>query len=91
MGIKWLKNAVIYQIMVDRFSPGNSKRDKFLANRSFRGWMGGNIKGIINHIANIKELANILYISPIFATSEYHGYSVTNFLRIDRILGRGMI
>jgi glycosidase len=86
--IKWLKNAVIYQIMVDRFSTGDQRRDKLFGNKTSRNWMGGSIKGIIKHIDHIKELANVLYVSPIFSASEYHGYSVTNFFEVDSHFGK---
>lgn len=86
--IKWLKNAVIYQIMVDRFSTGNSRKDRKLENKTSKSWMGGNLKGILTHIEHISNFANVLYLSPVYSASEYHGYAVKDYFKIDPHFGR---
>jgi glycosidase len=86
--VEWLRNAVVYQIMVDRFSTGNPEKDALLAGRTSKDWIGGNLRGIIKHIGHIKKLANVIYMSPIYSASEYHGYSIIDFFELDRHFGK---
>ena len=89
MSIEWFKNAIIYQIMVDRFSTSDNQQDKYLAGKTSNNWMGGNLKGIIKHLNYTKKLGiNVLYLSPIYQTSAYHGYSITDFFKIDSHFGK---
>lgn len=89
MNVEWLKDAIIYQIMVDRFSTSNSQLDKSLAGKTSNEWMGGNLKGIIKHFTHIKKLGvNTIYLSPIYQTSSYHGYHVIDFFKIDPHFGK---
>jgi glycosidase len=82
-GVEWFKDAVIYQIFIDRFCGFKS---------SF-GWdkpefIGGNIKGIISKLDYIKKLGfNTIWISPFLKTNEYHGYHVTDFFKVDEYFG----
>lgn len=88
---------LIYHIFIDRFSTGDRTRDKELANcftsiQKTRGYnqafMGGNLRGIIRNINYIVELgADCIWLSPIFATSAYHGYHITNYYKIDERFG----
>jgi len=80
--VNWFKDAIIYQIFIDRFVGCKSE-----------GWnkpvfLGGNIKGIIEKLSYIKELGiNTLWISPFYKTSAYHGYHITDFFKIDPHFG----
>jgi glycosidase len=73
---KWIKNAVIYQILIDRYAGYDKKKD----------WMkpqfiGGNIRGIIDKLPYLKNLGvNTLWLSPFYKTSAYHGYHITYIL-----------
>jgi glycosidase len=88
MSKSWLnEETVIYQVFVDRFSTGVLERDLKLANKTSNNWMGGNLKGIINRLNHIEKFSNTIYISPIFLSSNYHGYSVENHFEIDPHFG----
>jgi len=82
MSAQWFKNATVYHILIDRFAGYRSNewdKPKFL---------GGNIKGIIDKLDYIKELGiNTIWISPFYETSAYHGYHITNFLKVDPHFG----
>lgn len=84
---KWLKDSVIYQILIDRFSTGNVKIDKEMELKTGRKWIGGRIRGIIKNIKHIKKVANVIYISPPYKSSEYHGYSIEDPFSIDPHFG----
>jgi glycosidase len=86
---EWLRDAIIYHILVDRFSTGDSEKDKKLAGKTSKGWMGGNIRGIIKKVPYLKELGvNTIYLSPIYHSPYYHGYNVTNFFEINSHFGK---
>ena len=78
-----LNKSVFYQILIDRFSGYNHaldwKKNQFI---------GGNIKGIINVLSYLKNLAiDYLWISPFYQTSAYHGYHITDFFNVDPHFG----
>lgn len=84
MAVDWLENAVIYQIVVDRFSTADPQKDKLLASKTSDDWMGGNLKGVIAHFDHLKNLGiNVLYLSPIYKGPHYHGYSVVDPFEMD--------
>jgi glycosidase len=79
----WFRDAIVYHIFVDRFAgydPAlDPRRPVFL---------GGNIRGITDKIPYIKDLGiNTLWISPIFKTTAYHGYHITDFYSTDEHFG----
>lgn len=82
MGVEWFRDAIIYQIFIDRF-----------ASCKLEGWerpdfLGGNIRGIIERLGYIQELgANTLWLSPFYETSAYHGYHITDFFRVEPHFG----
>jgi glycosidase len=82
MSTEWFKNAIIYQILIDRFAGyKSSKWDR----PEFRG---GNIRGIIKKLNYIKGLGvNTIWISPFYETNTYHGYHITDFFKVDRHFG----
>ncbi len=89
---------VIYLIMPDRFANGDSTNDniagmKQKADRSNPdGRHGGDIKGIINHLDYLKELGiTALWMTPLVENDQpvysYHGYSATDFYKVDPRFG----
>jgi glycosidase len=82
VSIAWFRNAVIYQILIDRFA--GCRAD---------GWdkpqfLGGTIRGIIGKLDYIKDLgANTIWISPFYKTDQYHGYHVTDFYQVEPRFG----
>ena len=78
-----MKNAVIYQILIDRFA-GYDLHKEWNQNQ----FIGGNIKGIIDALPYLKNLGvDTLWISPFYETSAYHGYHVTNFYDVEPQFG----
>ncbi|MGA2822039.1 MAG: alpha-amylase family glycosyl hydrolase, partial [Bacteroidales bacterium] len=89
---------VIYLIMPDRFSNGDSTNDNqtgFLekTDRSNpNGRHGGDIKGILSHLNYIKDLgATAIWITPLLENNmvkySYHGYSITDYYKTDPRFG----
>ena len=82
MSTEWFKNAVIYQILIDRFA--GYKSGKWYESV----FLGGNIRGIIEKLDYIEALGvNTIWISPFYETNEYHGYHITDFFKVDRHFG----
>ena len=82
----------IYQILVDRFSTGNENLDFKLSNQTSKEWMGGNLKGVLKKLEYIKSLSmNAIWLSPIFKSVAYHGYSVLDFKKVDEHFGNEKI
>ena len=89
---------IIYLLMPDRFSNGDAANDlaTFMAeqvNRSNQdGRHGGDIKGIMNHLDYFQDLGvTTLWINPLLenniAKYSYHGYSTTDYYKIDPRFG----
>ena len=78
----WFKQAIVYHILIDRFAgfkSGDWNKSEFL---------GGNLKGITEKLGYLKDLGiNTLWLSPFFETSAYHGYHVTDFMKVDPNFG----
>ncbi len=70
---KWILNRVFYQIMPDRFA-GEGKR--------------GNLREILQKLGHIMGLGvNALYLTPIFESTTYHGYDITDYYHVSHRLG----
>ena len=89
---------VIYLITPDRFSNGDTSNDTVLgmkekhARHSPGGRHGGDIAGIVSQIDYLHQLGvTALWLNPVLENdmkrASYHGYSITDFYRIDRRLG----
>jgi glycosidase len=89
----------IYLLMPDRFSNGNQGNDKLAGMRdqtlnrdSLFHRHGGDLQGIINHLAYFKELGvTSLWSMPVIENDRTHrsehGYAFTNHYKIDPRLG----
>lgn len=79
----WFKQAIIYQIFIDRFAGFSSTK-----HWNTPAFLGGNLKGIIQKLPYLQDLGvNTIWISPFYQTSAYHGYHITDFLKIDPHFG----
>ena len=81
---------VIYLIMPDRFAkgdPANESHDRAKP----RAYHGGNLRGIQNHLAYLKELGvTTLWLTPVVkngAAQDYHGYGAVDLYAVDPHLG----
>jgi glycosidase len=89
---------VIYLITPDRFANGNPDNDskaelKEKADRDDPdGRHGGDIEGIINHLDYIADLGfTAIWTNPVLENDQpkysYHGYSITDFYKVDARFG----
>ena len=87
----------IYLIMPDRFANGDVKNDLVegyvdsFQNQYSQARHGGDIAGVINNLDYIKELGfSTLWLTPVVENNtfrSYHGYSATDFYKVDPRLG----
>ena len=81
--VDWFKNSIIYHILIDRFAGFKSKK-----NWDQPKFLGGNIRGIIDNLEYLKNLGiNVIWISPFYKTTEYHGYHITDYYEVDSHFG----
>jgi glycosidase len=88
---------VIYLIMPDRFANGDSSNDEPAEapgshdRAKPRAYHGGDLRGIQNHLAYLKELGvTTLWLTPVVrngATQDYHGYGAVDLYAVDPHLG----
>lgn len=91
----WLREAVIYQIFVDRFAPGEGR--PWREDQPLDGFWGGTLRGVTEALPYLESLGvTCLWLSPIFSSPTHHGYDATDYLAIEPRLGtaddlRGLI
>lgn len=82
----WTKDAIIYQVFVDRFHPG--KGSAWNQPESLGGFFGGRLQGITEKLDTIQDIGfNTLWLSPIFPSPSHHGYDATDLFSIEPRLG----
>ena len=91
--VKWLNNAVFYQIFIDRFDKA-SKKDESYINASWgdlptpKSFFGGDLDGICKHLDYIQSLGvTALYLNPIFKSPSNHKYDIIDYYEIDEMFG----
>jgi cyclomaltodextrinase len=92
--VSWMKNAVFYQIFVDRFNIGNKKKDMSYVNMEWgdiptpKSFAGGDIRGITEKLDYIKDLGiTAVYLTPIFKSVSNHKYDISDYYLIDPQFG----
>ncbi len=89
---------VIYLVMPDRFANGDTTNDSVdgMLEQADRanpdGRHGGDLQGVIDHLDYVAEMGYTqLWLNPILENNEpaftYHGYSTTDYYRVDPRLG----
>ena len=79
----WDGDTVIYQVFIDRFAGFESRE----------GWdkpefLGGDLKGVCNRLDYLEDLGvDVIWLSPFYKTSAYHGYHITDFFSVDQRFG----
>lgn len=82
----WTRDAVIYQIFVDRFAP--QPGEDWLKPETPAGFYGGKINGITAKLDYIADLGfNTLWLTPIFPSPSHHGYDATDLFTVEPRLG----
>ncbi len=83
----WAKEAIVYQILVDRFCDSDPSNNYDLG-FSITDYQGGDLQGIIDKLNYIKELGiDAIWLSPIYEGLNYHGYHITDFTKVDKRFG----
>lgn len=92
--VEWMRNAVFYQIFVDRFNMGDDSKDKSYINMKWgelptpKSHAGGDLRGIIDKIDYIDDLGiSGIYLTPIFESTSNHKYDIKNYKKIDKGFG----
>ena len=91
--VKWLNNAVFYQIFIDRFDKASEKDESYI--NAFWGdlptpksFFGGDLDGICKHLDYIQSLGvTALYLNPIFKSPSNHKYDIIDYYEIDEMFG----
>jgi glycosidase len=84
---------VMYLIMTDRFADGDPRNDPASDNRAApRGWHGGDLEGIEQHIDYLKQLGvTTVWTTPVASNGampeSYHGYAATDLYAVDTHFG----
>ncbi len=83
---EWARRAVIYQIFVDRFAPGQGR--DWLQTTNLRAAMGGTLWGVRDHLDHVSELgADCIWLTPIFTSNTHHGYDALDLMRVEPRFG----
>ena len=91
----WVAEAVIYQIVPDRFRrSGLVKAQDQLELRTWgadpavQGFHGGDLHGVIESLAQLQDMGiTCLYLTPIFSSAANHRYHAFDYLQVDPLLG----
>jgi cyclomaltodextrinase / maltogenic alpha-amylase / neopullulanase len=82
----WARDAIIYQIFVDRFYDTDPKFPRILPKPSLQG--NGRLRGITAQLDYVAALGvNCLWLTPIFPSPSYHGYDASDIFEINPRLG----
>lgn len=78
----WSRDAIVYQVFLDRFYPGADRT--WLQPENLGGFFGGTLRGVIEQLAYIQDLGfNTLWLSPVFASPSHHGYDATDLYQVE--------
>lgn len=83
---EWAKDAIVYQIFIDRFYPGQGKA--WQLSQNLKNPFGGTLRGVIEKLGYIQSMGfNAIWLTPIFESPSQHGYDITDFYKINSRLG----
>jgi cyclomaltodextrinase / maltogenic alpha-amylase / neopullulanase len=82
----WAREAVIYQVFVDRFCPGQDRDWRQTAD--LLEPCGGTLRGVVEKLEYVADLgASCLWLTPIFVSDSHHGYDATDLYHVEPRLG----
>ncbi len=90
---QWVKDAVFYQIFLDRFANGDKSNDPASTERwggkpQQDNYFGGDLQGVIDHLDHLSSLGvNAIYFNPIFQAMTNHKYDTQDYMSIDQQFG----
>jgi len=83
---RWLRDAVIYQVFIDRFATTGGR--PFDSPSTPAGLHGGTLRGVTERLDHIVSLgATCIWLSPLFPSPSHHGYDATDYARVEPRLG----
>lgn len=92
--VEWMKDAVFYQIFVDRFDRGDNEKDdsyitmKWGEKPSPKSFAGGDLKGVIKRLDHLKGLGiTAIYLTPVFTSISNHKYDIADYYNVDPQFG----
>lgn len=93
-GVEWFKNAVFYEIFVDRFYCGKSEKSRRYINLKWgeipnpKSFAGGDLYGVCEKLDYLSSLGvNALYLTPVFKSVSNHKYDIYDYYDIDEQFG----
>ncbi|MBL8151690.1 MAG: cyclomaltodextrinase N-terminal domain-containing protein [Blastocatellia bacterium] len=89
---------VIYLLMVDRFSDGDTANNDpsvsagFFNRKEPRAYHGGDLQGVIDRLGYLKDLGiTAIWMTPVYDNSnraaDYHGYGTVDFYAVEEHFG----
>jgi glycosidase len=86
---EWAHAAIIYHVFVDRFAGmPDGVANRWLEPEEMNDFVGGNLRGVIDNLDYIASLGvTVLWLSPVFVTTSYHGYDTTDYYHVDPRFG----
>jgi len=86
---EWTRDAVIYQIFLDRFHPGTPD-GRFPPDLPSQARHGGSLRGVLVALPYLAELGvTCLLLSPVCEAESYHRYDTVSLYSVDPELGGG--
>jgi glycosidase len=83
----WMREAVVYQIFLDRFRPG-SEDGAWSGESGDRTRHGGNLEGVRRALSYLADLGiTCIWLSPLHPAETYHRYDGIDFFEVDSDLG----
>ena len=89
----WVKKAVFYQILPERFANGDPTNDPegtepWGGKPSAMNFFGGDLQGIIDHLEYLTRLGiNAIYLNPVFEGTTNHKYDTKDYFKVDPHFG----
>ena len=92
--VTWCDKSVFYQIFVDRFRIGETKKNTDYIDKKWgelpepKGFFGGDLKGITEKLDYLNDLGiNAIYLTPIFQSPSNHKYDTIDYETVDEMFG----
>lgn len=88
----WSRGMVVYQVFPDRFARAGIESPEGLApwgsKPTSTGFQGGDLDGVTSRLDYLQDLGvDALYLNPIFTSPSNHRFDVTDYYRVDALLG----
>lgn len=92
--VGWMESACFYQIFIDRFFRGDTRKDDSYINLPWgqipnpKSFAGGDLRGIQEKLPYLQALGiNALYLTPIFRSISNHKYDIQDYFTVDPMFG----